>query len=134
MHRLPILLLPFLLLAACAPIEPVTPPPGTDVRLDGTSILGAWNAIGAPDQADVDTDLRRGVLTRMLVFNPYGRVTLSGHDRRAGGGSTSFEGRLRGDSVTFEGLSGTARLALRDRNTMVLTDPGGNRTVYRRSR
>jgi hypothetical protein len=131
MRRL-LFLLPALLLAACAPIETTAPiPAGSDVRLDGTSILGAWMAVGAPDQAEIDQDIRRGLLTRMLVFNPYGRVTLSGTDQRAGGGSTSFEGRVNGDRVTFNDLPGTARLALRDHNTLVLTDPAGNRTVYR---
>ncbi len=106
--------------------------PEGDVVIDGVSVLGAWEAVGAPDQAGVDADLRNGALTRRLVFNPYGRVTLSGEDRRAGTGLTAFRGRVSGRTVTFEGLDGTARVATRTDGTLVLTDPGGNRTVYRR--
>jgi len=124
-------LLAGLLLSGCAPAPTATVTTG-DVQLDGVSILGAWGAIGAPDQADVDSDLRRGVLTRTLVFNPYGRVTLMGHDRREGTGSVSFEGRVRGGQVTFDELPGTAQVALRNSRTMVFTDPRGNRTIYRR--
>jgi hypothetical protein len=127
-------LLAALLLAACAPTAPTAPTAASDVVLDGISVLGAWEAIGAPDQPEVDSDLRNGQLTRMLVINPYGRVTLSGEDRRAGTGRTSFEGRLRGRSLTFEGLPGTATLEARTSNRLVLTDPGKNRTVYRRRR
>jgi hypothetical protein len=127
-------LLAALLLAGCAPTAPTAPTAASDVVLDGVSVLGAWEAIGAPDQPEVDSDLRSGQLTRMLVINPYGRVTLSGEDRRAGTGRTSYEGRLRGRSLTFEGLPGTATLEARTNNRLVLTDPGNNRTVYRRRR
>ncbi len=120
-----------LLLAACAP-QPVSSPDISDVRIDGTSILGAWDAVGAPDQADVDRDLRAGTLSRMLVFNPYGRVTLSGIDRRAGTSRVVFEGRIRGNRVTFDELPGTATVSLRNRNSLEFADPNGNRTVYRR--
>ena len=122
-----------LLLAGCTATErSAGPAPEGDVVIDGASVLGAWEAVGAPDQAGVDADLRNGVLTRRLVFNPYGRVTLSGEDRRAGAGLTTFRGRVSGRAVTFEGLDGAARVAVRADGTLVLTDPGGNRTVYRR--
>lgn len=128
-----------LLLAACAPVPPPADPspapaPGRDVVLDGVSLLGAWDAVGAPDQPDIDADLRNGILSRSLIFNPGHRVTLAGVDRRAGGQRVTYEGRLEGREVTFEGLPGRARLEVRRDGTLVLTDPGGNRTVYRRSR
>lgn len=125
-------LLVALLIVGCAPAAPTAPTAESDVRLGNISILGAWDATGAPDQPDVDSDLRSGTLTRMLVFNPYGRVTLSGTDRREGTGRISFEGRVRGDRVTFDDLPGTARLALRNNRTLEMTDPQGNRTIYRR--
>lgn len=103
-----------------------------DVLLDGVSVLGAWVAIGAPDQADIDEDLREGVLTRMLVINPYGRVVLSGEDRRENSGQISYEGRLAGSRLAFDDLPGIARLELRDNRTLQMTDPGGNRTIYRK--
>jgi hypothetical protein len=128
----PLLLAAALLIVGCAPAAPTAPTAESDVRLGNVSILGAWDATGAPDQADVDRDLRDGTLTRMLVFNPYGRVTLSGTDRREGTGRISFEGRVNGDRLTFNDLPGTARLALRNNRTLEMTDPQGNRTIYRR--
>lgn len=124
----------FLFLAACAPTAPTAPTAASDVRVDGVSILGAWNAVGAPDQSDVDSDIRSGQLTRMLVFNPYGRVTLTGEDRRAGTGRISYEGRITGRNVRFDELPGQARVDMRSDGTLALTDPGGNRTIYRRRR
>lgn len=104
----------------------------SDVLLEGQSILGAWVAVGAPDQADIDDDIREGILTRMLVVNPYGRVTLTGEDRRENAGQVTYEGRLAGSRLAFDDLPGVARLELRDTRTLQMTDPGGNRTVYRR--
>lgn len=121
-----------LLITGCAPDPQRTIVDAGDVRVDGHSVLGAWNAIGAPDQAEIDRDLRSGMLSRMLVFNPYGRVTLSGSDRREGSGAVTFEGRIRGNEITFADLPGTARVSLRNHRTLEFTDPRGNRTIYRR--
>lgn len=130
-----LVLLPLLVvLSACAPTAPTGLSAERDVVVDGVSILGSWDAIGAPDQADVDSDLRTGQLTRMLVFNPGGRVTLTGEDRRAGTGRTTFRGQISGRTVTFDELPGRAIVDVRSSNRLVLTDPAGNRTVYQRRR
>jgi hypothetical protein len=121
-------------LAACAPAAVEAPASAGDVRIEGVSILGAWDAIGSPDQPQVDRDLRSGMLTRLLVFNPHGRVTLSGTDRRAGTGHISYPGTIRGDRLTFDELPGTATVRLRNQQTLEVIDPAGNRTVYRRRR
>lgn len=132
MRALALTILAAALLAACAPRPAVSPTAESDVRVDGVSVLGAWDAIGAPDQPDIDRDIRRGTLTRTLIFNPYNRVRLLGEDRREGSGLVTYDGRLQANRLTFEGLPGTATLRLRNANTLELTDPGGNRTVYRR--
>lgn len=134
-----VLLLP--LLAGCAQTGASSSDPTTrpeiaerDVIVDGVSILGVWHAIGALDEPDVDNDLRSGVLTESIVVNPRGRAVLSGEDARAGTGRQSFEGQIAGDRLTFDGLPGTARIAVRNDGRLVITDPRGNRTVYERER
>lgn len=103
-----------------------------DVVVDGVSILGAWSAVGALDEPDVDDDLRSGMLTETLVVNPRGRAVLSGEDRRAETGLQRFEGRISGNRLTFDALPGTATIAVRNDGRLVITDPRGNRTVYER--
>jgi hypothetical protein len=140
--RTPTLFLTLALLAAgCAtprPEAPRTDPPpretsaDRDVILDGVSLLGVWNAVGALDEPDVDTALRSGDLTETLVVSPRGRVTLSGEDRDAGTGRMSFEGRITGDRITFDDLPGEGRITVRSDGRIVVADPRGNRTVYER--
>jgi len=137
MHRtLPFLAALLLVLAGCAQTGttsgPSSPAPSGDVVVDGVSILGVWNAVGALDESDVDADLRNGMLSRTLVINPRGRVVLTGEDARAGTGRESFEGRISGNRLTFEQLPGAATIAVRNDGRLVLTDPRGNRTVYER--
>lgn len=103
-----------------------------DVIVDGVSILGVWNAVGALDEPDVDADLRSNVLTETLVVNPRGRVTLAGEDARADTGRQQFEGRVDGNRITFDGLPGTATVGVRSDGRLVVTDPLGRRTVYER--
>lgn len=103
-----------------------------DVIVDGVSILGVWNAVGALDEPDVDNDLRSGMLTETLVVNPRGRATLSGEDHRTGAGRQSFEGRITGSRIAFDGLPGTATIDIRNDGRIVVTDPRGRRTVYER--
>lgn len=103
-----------------------------DVVVDGVSILGVWNAVGALDEPDVDDDLRSGMLTETLVINPRGRAVLSGEDARAETGRQSFEGHISGNRLTFDGLPGAATIAVRNDGRLVVTDPRGNRTVYER--
>jgi hypothetical protein len=103
-----------------------------DVILDGVSLLGVWNAVGALDEPDVDSDLRSGVLTETLVVNPRGRATLTGVDERAGTGRVSLDGRISGDRLTFDDLPGAATIGLRSDGRIVVTDPRGRRTVYER--
>lgn len=132
MRFLPLALLLGLAAAGCAPQPAIAPAPAGDVRLGGISLLGTWDAIGAPDQPDVDRDLRNGMLTRVLVINPRGRVTLSGVDRRAGTGHVTFQGRIDGERLTFAELPGTATVSVRNPSMIEVRDPRGNRTVYRR--
>jgi hypothetical protein len=129
---IPLLLAGLLVLPACAPMGPTAPTAQSDVVVDGVSLLGRWDIIGAPDQPDVDTDIRSGQFTQMLVFNPYGRVTLTGEDRRAGTGVVAYEGRISGRNLTLEGRPGTATITVRSQTRLEMTDPRGNRTVYRR--
>lgn len=103
-----------------------------DVVVDGVSLLGVWNAVGALDEPDVDSDLRSGMLTETLVVNPRGRATLTGEDHRAGTGRQTFEGRITGDRLTFDSLPGQARIDVRSDGRIVVTDPRGRRTVYER--
>lgn len=136
---LPLLLA--LLVAGCASTRPDAPRTDTtprepvaerDVILDGVSLLGVWNAVGALDEPDVDADLRSGDLTETLVVNPRGRVTLTGEDRDAGTGRMSFEGRITGDRIAFADLPGEGTITVRSDGRIVVTDPRGNRTVYER--
>lgn len=124
-----------LLVSACGPSKPAGPAPDgpRDVRLDGVSILGAWRAIGAPDDAQADTDLRKGLLERTLVINPRGYVTLTGVDRRVSDERVAYRGRLNGRALRFDDLDGEATLRV-EGPRLVLTDPAGRRTVYRRNR
>lgn len=103
-----------------------------DVIVDGVSLLGVWNAVGALDEPDVDDDLRSGVLTETLVVNPRGRVVLAGEDDRADTGRQSFEGQVDGNRITFDGLPGVATITVRSDGRVVVTDPLGRRTVYER--
>ena len=103
-----------------------------DVIVDGVSLLGVWNAVGALDEPDVDDDLRSGVLTETLVINPRGRIVLSGEDSRATAGHQRYEGQIDGSRLAFDGLPGIARLAVRSDGRLVMTDPRGRRTVYER--
>ena len=103
-----------------------------DVIVDGISILGVWNAVGALDEPDVDDDLRSGMLTETLVINPRGRATLSGEDHRTDAGRQSFDGQITGDRLAFDGLPGEARITVRNDGRIVVTDPRGRRTVYER--
>jgi len=128
--------------AGCAITQPAPPrtntsPPAEDsgerdVMLDGISLLGVWNAVGALDEPDVDNDLRSDVLTEVLVVNPSGYVTLTGEDRDAGTGRMSFDGRITGDRIAFADLPGEGRITVRSDGRIVVTDPRGNRTVYER--
>jgi hypothetical protein len=129
------------LAAGCASTQPEAPRTNTsqpadsadrDVTLDGVSLLGVWNAVGALDEPDVDNDLRNGVLTETLVVNPRGRVTLTGEDRNASTGRMSFEGRITGDRIAFDDLPGEGRITVRSDGRIVITDPRNNRTVYER--
>lgn len=133
-RAVPLLLLA-LLVSACGTARTAAPDPEapSDVRLDGVSILGAWRAVGAPDDAQADADLRAGVLERTLVVNPRRYVTLTGIDRRVSEERVTYRGRLSGRSLRFDDLDGTATLRIQG-TRLVLTDPGGRRTVYRRSR
>lgn len=103
-----------------------------DVVVDGVSLLGVWDAVGALDEPDVDDDLRNGALTETLVVNPRGRVVLSGEDARADTGRQSFEGRVDGNRIAFDGLPGVATISVRSDGRLVVTDPLGRRTVYER--
>lgn len=103
-----------------------------DVIVDGVSILGVWNAVGALDEPDVDDDLRRGILTETLVVNPRGRAVLSGEDDRADTDLQRFEGQIDGNRLAFDGLPGVATLAVRSDGRILMTDPRGRRTVYER--
>ena len=103
-----------------------------DVIVDGVSVLGVWHAVGALDEPDVDNDLRSGMLTEMLVVNPRGLATLTGEDRRTDAGHQSFEGRISGNELTFDGLPGRATIDVRNDGRIVVTDPRGRRTVYER--
>ena len=103
-----------------------------DVIVDGVSILGVWNAIGALDEPDVDDDLRGGVLTETLVVNPRGRAVLAGEDDRADTDRQSFEGQIDGNRLAFDGLPGVATLTVRSDGRLLMTDPRGRRTVYER--
>lgn len=133
------LALPF---AGCATTSP-TGTPGSDpmereeiverdVIVDGVSILGVWNAVGALDEPGVDSDLRSGMLTETLVINPRGRATLSGEDRRTDAGRQSFDGRIEGNELAFDDLPGRATIDVRNDGRIVVTDPRGRRTVYER--
>ena len=135
MRRAVPLLLCALLASACGTSRTAGPDPEApaDVRLDGVSILGAWHAVGAPDDARADADLRSGTLERTLVVNPRGYVTLTGVDRRVSAERVTYRGRLNGHTLRFDGLDGAARLAVQG-TRLVLTDPHGRRTVYRRNR
>lgn len=131
-HALPLALA--LLVSACATQQAGPAPDGPqDVRLDGVSIIGAWQAVGAPDDAQADADLRSGTLERTLVVNPRGYVTLTGVDRRASAQRVTYRGRLTGHALRFDDLEGTATLGVQG-TRLVLTDPRGRRTVYRRNR
>lgn len=137
----PLALLLAVALAGCAPTSPTAtpgdPPPREDVAerdviVDGVSLLGVWHAVGALDEPDADRDLRSGMLTETLVINPRGRATLSGEDRRAGTGHQSFEGRITGNQLAFDGMPGAATISVRSDGRIVVTDPRDRRTVYER--
>jgi hypothetical protein len=108
-------------------------PAGGDVVLDGISLVGRWEAVGALDEPDVDSDLRSGVLTETLVVERGGRALLTGEDRRAETGRVTFEGRISGDRLTLEDRPGAATITVRGDGRIVVTDPRGNRTVYERA-
>ncbi len=139
---LPLALLLALPLVGCGTTSPTGTPGGDptqrgeiverDVIVEGVSILGVWNAVGALDEPDVDNDLRSGMLSEMLVVNPRGRATLSGEDHRTDAGRQSFDGRITGNRLTFDGLPGTATIGVRNDGRIVVTDPRGRRTVYER--
>jgi hypothetical protein len=135
------LLLLAALVTGCATSQPDAPRTDTtprepiaerDVILDGVSLLGVWNAVGALDEPDVDADLRSGDLTETLIVNPRGRVTLTGEDRDADTGRMRFEGRITGDRIAFDDLPGEGTITVRSDGRIVVTDPRGNRTVYER--
>lgn len=134
--RLLSLLLLALVLAGCAPSGSTvaTDPAVRDVVVDGVSLLGVWDAVGALDEPDVDSDLRSGLLTETLTINPRGRATLSGEDRRAGTGRITLNGQIHGDEIRFDDLPGAGQLAVRNDGRLVVTDPRGHRTVYQRRR
>lgn len=141
MRIAPLFLLLAALVAGCASSQPEAPRTDTtptetvderDVILDGVSLLGVWNAVGALDEPDVDDDLRSGDLTETLIVNPRGRVTLSGEDRDAGTGRMSFEGHITGNRIAFDDLPGEGTITVRSDGRIVVTDPRGNRTVYER--
>lgn len=131
-----------LALAGCAPTARTGTPGGDpmerddvverDVIVDGISLLGVWNAVGALDEPDVDADLRSGMLTETLVINPRGRATLSGEDHRTDAGRQSFDGRITGNRLAFDELPGEATITVRNDGRIVVTDPRGRRTVYER--
>lgn len=123
-----------LALAGCASAPRATDPAARDVVVDGVSLLGVWDAIGALDDPEEDADLRSGLLIETLTINPRGRATLSGEDRRAETGHVSLQGRVRGREIRFEGLPGAGRLAVREDGRLVLTNPSGQRTLYQRRR
>lgn len=136
----PAFLLLALLVTGCASsrtgVPASAPTPGAagegDVLLDGVSLVGRWNAIGALDEPDVDSDLRSGMLTETLVIRRGGGATLTGVDERAATGQVRLEGRIAGDRLTFADLPGEATLTVRGDGRIVVTDPRGYRTVYER--
>ena len=139
---LPLALLLALPLAGCASTASTGTPGGDptqrdeiverDVIVDGVSILGVWNAVGALDEPDVDNDLRSGMLTETLVVNPRGLATLSGEDQRLDTGRQSFDGQISGNRLAFDDLPGAATIDVRNDGRIVVTDPRGRRTVYER--
>lgn len=104
--------------------------PSRDVLLEGVSIVGRWEAYAVLGDDLATLDLQRGTLTKTLIVNPTGRVTLRGQDEREGGGEpVSYSGTIEGNRVRLAGLTGEATLAL-ERTHLALTDPGGTTTVY----
>ncbi|HYE95435.1 MAG TPA: hypothetical protein VD962_04450 [Rubricoccaceae bacterium] len=128
-----LLVLSLLFLAAgCAPAYAPGPAPGgSEPVIDGVVVVGAWDAVEVLGDPEATRDLERDVLVKTLTITAGGRVTLSGVDRRAGGGTQTYRGQLDGRRVTFEGLSGSAILRV-VRGRLHLEDPFGVTTVYRR--
>ncbi|CAN5550825.1 hypothetical protein BH23BAC4_BH23BAC4_10600 [soil metagenome] len=114
-----------------APDRPAPPASAPYAVFDGVTLSGAWDAIAALDDRDVDRDLETGVLERQLVFYPGSRIVLTGVDRRAGGDRVTYQGMMEGRNVRFENLPGTATLR-GDSGRLVLTDPASRRTVFAR--
>ena len=57
---------------------------GSDVVLDGVSILGAWEAVEVLNDPAATRDLESGALEMTLLIMPNGRATLTGNDHREG--------------------------------------------------
>lgn len=101
-----------------------------EVVLDGTSIVGRWEAIVVADDPAATEDIRLGTLAKTLVINPTGRVTLRGRDaRQAAGTPVAFTGAIQDATLRLDELPGAATLWLRESRLHVL-DPGGTITIY----
>jgi hypothetical protein len=103
-----------------------------DVTVDGVSVLGAWRAVEVVGDAQATRDLQNGTMEQTLLVGSNGRATLTGVDRREGGGPVSFSGRITGSRVTFAGMEGAGTLVMSG-HQLVLRDPGGRSTVFVRS-
>lgn len=125
---------PALLLLAFTAASTAQVSPERDVVLDGRSVVGRWQAIEVVGDAAATADLRRGLLSTVLVVNPTGHAILRGEDRRGEAGRpTRFTGYVHGDRLRLPALAGEAELALYGRR-LHLVDPRGRRTVFVRER
>ena len=127
-----LLLLAALPVAAQSAVSAVLP--ARDVRIDGQSVVGRWQAIEVARDPAATADLQRGALTMTLVVNPTGHAILRGTDRREGRGAPSaFSGRLVGSRLELTGLHGAAEVEMFGWR-LHLIDPRGRRTVFVRDR
>ena len=127
-----LLLLTVLALAAgCQATRPQNTGVATrgDVMVDGTSILGAWNAVEVVGNATATRDLAEGVMEQTLIVRSNGRATLTGVDRREGGEPVAFSGRVTGNRIQFSGMEGAGTLIMSGRR-LLLRDPNGRSTVF----
>jgi len=121
-----------LLLALALAVTAHAQPSADDVRIDGRSIVGVWEAVEVLGDWEASEDIRSGALTTVLRIEPGGAVRLRGTDwKRAQGRTVLLEGHIHDNRLRLTGLPGEAELQ-RLGPRLHLVDPRGRETVFER--